>query len=91
MRICDIIAILARQTGRNAPEFAKESPFTAGAIGTTNGEIINNFSVNIIEKQLWQRLFEKWMRNIFDALRQAKKENYEMIYNNKSLNDLYEK
>ena len=26
----------------------------------------------------------------FDALRQAKKENYEMIYNNKSLNDLYE-
>ena len=25
-----------------------------------------------------------------DALRQAKKENYEMIYNNKSLNDLYE-
>ena len=50
MRICDIIAYLGkdRQDAMRL-NLLKESPFTAGAIGTSNGEIINNFSVNIIE------------------------------------------
>ena len=50
----------------------KESPFTAGAIGTTNGEIINNFSVNIIENS-YGKDYLKMDEEYFDALRQAKK------------------
>ena len=90
MRICDIIAYLGkdRQDAMRL-NLLKESPFTAGAIGTTNGEIINNFSVNIIENS-YGKDYLKMDEEYFDALRQAKKENYEMIYNNKSLNDLYE-
>ena len=90
MRICDIIAYLGkdRQDAMRL-NLLKESPFTAGAIGTSNGEIINNFSVNIIENS-YGKDYLKMDEEYFDALRQAKKENYEMIYNNKSLNDLYE-
>ena len=73
MRICDIIAYLGkdRQDAMRL-NLLKESPFTAGAIGTTNGEIINNFSVNIIENS-YGKDYLKMDEEYFDALRQAKK------------------
>lgn len=90
MRICDIIAYLGkdRQDAMRLGLVAKEA-FSGGAIGATNGEIINNLIVNLIENS-YGKPYLKMDGEYFKALRQAKTENYEMIYNNKQLNDLYE-
>ena len=90
MRICDIIAYLGKDR-QDAERLGllTESKFTNGAVGTSNGEIINNFSVNIIENS-YGKPYLKMDNEFFDALRQGKRENYEMIYNNKELNKLYD-
>lgn len=90
MRICDIIAYLGkdRQDAMRL-KLMKGSPFSGGAIGATNGEIINNLIVNLIENS-YGKPYLKMDEEYFQALRQAKSENYEMIYNNKKLNALYE-
>lgn len=90
MRICDIIAYLGkdRQDAMRLKLLSQPS-FSAGAIGTSNGEIINNLIVNVIENS-YGRPCLKMDEPYFDAMRQAKKENYEMIYSNDELNSLYE-
>lgn len=91
MRICDIIAYLGkdRQDAMRLGSIRSDSSFSGGVIGASNGEIINNFSVNLIENS-YGKPFLKMDEEYFQALRQAKKENYEMIYNDKGLNSLYE-
>lgn len=90
MRICDIIAYLGkdRQDAMRLGTLSKK-PFSDSVVGTSNAEIINNFSVNIIENS-YGRPYLKMDEEFFEELRKAKKENYEMIYNNKKLNDVYE-
>ena len=90
MRICDIIAYLGKDR-QDAERLGllKGSRFTGGAVGASNGEIINNFSVNIIENS-YGKPYLKMDDEFFEALRQGKRENYEMIYSNKELNDLYD-
>lgn len=90
MRICDIIAYLGkdRQDAMRLGLMPKAS-FSGGAIGTSNGEIINNLIVNLIENS-YGKSYLRMDEEYFEALRQAKRENYEMIYSNKELNDLYE-
>lgn len=90
MRICDIIAYLGKD--RQDAErlgFLSGRKFTDGAVGTTNAEIINNFSVNIIENS-YGKSYLKMDDDFFEALRQGKRENYDMIYNNEELNELYD-
>ena len=89
MRICDIIAYLGKDR-QDAERLGllTGSKFTGGAVGTSNGEIINNFSVNIIENS-YGKPYLKMDDEFFEALRQGKRENYEMIYNNKELNEKY--
>lgn len=90
MRICDIIAYLGKDR-QDAERLGllKGSRFSGGAVGASNGEIINNFSVNIIENS-YGKPYLKMDDEFFEALRQGKRENYEMIYSNKELNDLYD-
>lgn len=90
VRICDIIAYLGkdRQDAMRL-NLLKNSDFTGGSIGTSNAEIINNFSVNILENS-YGKPYLKMDNEYFEALRQAKRENYEIIYQNKQLNALYE-
>lgn len=90
MRICDIIAYLGKDR-QDAERLGllKGRQFSNGAVGTSNGEIINNFSVNIIENS-YGKPYLKMDDEFFEALRQGKKENYEMIYNNEELNALYD-
>lgn len=90
MRICDIIAYLGkdRQDALRLNLLSKPT-FSGSVIGTSNSEIINNLIVNLIENSYGQPylcLGEEYYR----ALRQAKNENYEMIYKNPELNDMYE-
>lgn len=52
MRISDIIAYIGkdRQDAAKIGLVPEQPPFSSGAIGTTNAEIINNMTVSIIEK-----------------------------------------
>lgn len=90
MRICDIIAYLGkdRQDAERLGLLPKKS-FSAGAIGASNGEIINNLIVNLIENS-YGKPYLKMDEEYFEALRQAKRENYEMIYQNDKLNEMYQ-
>ncbi len=90
MRICDIIAYLGKDRQDALRLNLLSNPaFSGGVIGTSNSEIINNLIVNLIENSYGQPylcLGEEY----FQALRQAKDENYKMIYRNSELNDMYE-
>lgn len=89
MRICDIIAYLGkdRQDAMRLGLMSNPS-FSGGAIGTSNGEIINNLIVNLIENS-YGKSYLRMDEEYFEALRQAKRENYELIYSNRELNTLY--
>ncbi len=82
VRICDIIAYLgkdrqdAMKMRKIHPSVLPESP-----IGTTNAEIINNLTVNII-KNSYGKPYIKMDQAYFEALAAAKKSNYELIYHN---------
>lgn len=90
MRICDIIAYLGkdRQDAERLGLLPKKS-FSGGTIGTSNSEIINNLIVNLIENS-YGKPYLRMDEEYFEALRQAKRENYEMIYRNRELNEMYE-
>lgn len=90
MRICDIIAYLGkdRQDAMRLGLLPEDS-FTGGAIGTSNAEIINNLSVNLIENS-YGKPYLKMDEEYFEALRRGKKENYQWIYKNKELAALYD-
>ena len=90
MRICDIIAYLGKDR-QDAERLGllPERQFSGGAVGVSNGEIINNFVVNIIENS-YNKPYLKMDDEFFEALRQGKKENYELIYKNEDLDRMYE-
>jgi dGTPase len=87
MRISDIIAYLGkdRQDAEKA-HIAVNSEFKSGAIGSYNAEIINNLIVNIIENS-YGKPYIKMDETHFEALRIAKKDNYEQIYKNDRVGD----
>lgn len=91
MRICDIIAYLGKDR-QDAMRLGllPGNTFTPGAIGTSNAEIINNLSVNLIENS-YGKPYLQLDGEYFQALQQGKRENYEMIYRNPELDELYEK
>ncbi len=81
VRISDIIAYLGKD--RQDAILAKAiqaSDFTEEEIGTVNSEIVNNLIVNIIENS-YGKPYIKLDAAHFAALKKAKAENYEKIYN----------
>lgn len=90
VRICDMIAYLGkdRQDARLAGIHIPEGAFTRGEIGVENAEMINNLTVNIIENSYgknYLRLDDEY----YQALKQAKKENYQYIYFNEDVDKEY--
>ena len=81
VRISDIIAYLGkdRQDAILAKAAAPDD-FTEEEIGTVNSEIVNNLIVNIIENS-YGKPYIKLDSKHFAALKKAKAENYEKIYN----------
>lgn len=81
VRICDIIAYLGkdRQDAIRTKRIDSNLHFPQGPIGTTNAEIINNLTVNIIENSYGKPYIEM-DAEYFEALSAAKKSNYELIY-----------
>ncbi len=83
VRISDIIAYL----GKDRQDATKSNPLNLSAfsdygIGVINSEIINNLIVNIIENS-YNKPYIKLDKTHFEALKQAKKDNYDKIYNDK--------
>ena len=84
MRISDIIAYLGKD--RHDAEKGKlfdTLPFADDGIGVINAEIVNNLIVNIIENS-YNKPYIKMDSDCFNALIKAKKENYALIYLDKS-------
>lgn len=80
MRISDIIAYLGkdRQDAERA-HIVPNREFEPTAIGAYNAEIINNLIVNIVENS-YGKPYIKMDAEHFEALKQAKSDNYEKIY-----------
>lgn len=83
VRICDIIAYLGkdRQDGTRT-NVHNENDYYNEVIGSTNAEIINNLSINLIENS-YRKNYIKLDKEYFEALKIAKNENYLHLYNTK--------
>ena len=82
VRISDIIAYL----GKDRQDAARmgivgEDSFSPTAIGQYNAEFIRNMTVNIIENSYGEGVIRMDSAH-FEAIRDAKRENYERIYHN---------
>ena len=81
VRISDIIAYLGKDREDAILAGAvKASDFEETALGKENAEMVNNLIVNVIENS-YGKPYIKLDFAHFDALRRAKRENYEKIYN----------
>lgn len=93
VRVSDMIAYLGkdRQDAVLAKIIPNEEIFTGGqGIGAANAEIINNLIVNIVENS-YGKDYIRLSEREFTELKQAKKENYDLIYNNPEVNALFER
>ena len=80
VRISDIIAYLGKdRQDAILAQAVTEADFASSALGTVNAEIVNNLIVNVIENS-YGKPYIKLDEAHFQALREAKKENYEKIY-----------
>ncbi|MCQ2407292.1 MAG: HD domain-containing protein [Oscillospiraceae bacterium] len=81
VRICDMLAYLGkdRQDAVRAHLIESEDIFPETAAGRTNAEIVNNMEVNLIENS-YGKPFLRLDAAHFSALKQLKRENYELIY-----------
>jgi len=90
MRVSDIIAYLGkdRQDAEKLGLFDAKPVYANSTIGTQNAEIINNMIVNIVENS-YGKDFIKMDEQYFNAFSAAKKENYELIYGNEKIDNVY--
>ena len=80
MRISDIIAYLGKdRQDAERTDLIENRAFAGGALGTYNAEIIHNLMVNIVENS-YGKPYIKMDQTHFDALKEAKEENYRLIY-----------
>lgn len=85
VRISDIIAYLGKDRQDAARmNYVDENAYSKTAIGSSNGEIINNLVVNIIENS-YGKPYIRMDEAHFHALKTAKQENYARIYENESI------
>lgn len=90
VRISDIIAYLGkdRQDARKAQKLDIDGKFSMSEIGTNNSEIINNLTIDILEHS-YRKDYLMLSGTAFNALKAAKKENYEYIYKSEDLESKY--
>lgn len=90
VRICDMIAYIGkdRQDAERARLLPDGDVFSKGKMGTSNAEIINNISVNIIENS-YGKDYILLDEDIYGDLKRGKKENYQYIYFNENMDNIY--
>ena len=79
VRVSDIIAYLGKDRQDALISVGDKGEYQGGKIGVFNAEIINNLTVNIIENS-YGKPYIALSDEYFDALKTAKRENYEKIY-----------
>ncbi|MBE6692855.1 MAG: HD domain-containing protein [Ruminococcaceae bacterium] len=85
VRISDIIAYLGKdRQDAEKTKIADADKFDNGAIGKHNAEMIRNLTVNIVENS-YGKPYIKMDDDHFQALKQAKADNYSMIYKTKEV------
>lgn len=91
VRICDMIAYLGkdRQDAKRANLIKDDSIFDEQTFGKSNPEIINNLVVNIVENSYGKDCIIM-DDAYYDAIKATKKENYEKIYLNEAVDQVYE-
>ena len=90
VRLCDMIAYLGkdRQDAKRANLISDDSIFEEQAFGKSNPEIINNLIVNIVENS-YGRDCIVMDDEYYKAIKATKKENYEKIYFNETVEKTY--
>lgn len=90
MRVSDIIAYLGkdRQDAIRLGLIEDDKGFEQTEIGRTNGEIINNMIVNIVENS-YGKPYLKMDKEYFEAFSIGKRENYKLIYMNEKVESVY--
>ncbi len=91
VRVSDMIAYIGkdRQDAIKTKLIDSEDIFRENEIGRHNATIIHNLIVNIVENSFGKdyiRLDEAH----YSALKQSKKDNYEIIYQNSKISDIYD-
>ena len=91
VRICDMIAYLGkdRQDAVRACLITDDSIFEERTFGKSNPEIINNLIVNIVENSYGKDCIVM-DDEYYKAIKATKKENYEKIYFNEAVDQVYE-
>ena len=92
VRVSDMIAYVGkdRQDAVRTNLIDSEEVFEESEIGKHNAPMINNLIVNIVENSYGKDYIQLDSAH-FEALRDSKKDNYAIIYNNNALSDVYEK
>ena len=85
VRVSDIIAYIGKDR-----QDAQRAGIEVSYAGTDNAHMINNFVVNIVENSFGNN-YIKMDKEYFEALKQAKSDNYEKIYLSQSVNEQYGK
>lgn len=85
VRVSDIIAYIGKDR-----QDARRAGIEVSYAGTDNAHMINNFVVNIVENSFGNN-YIKMDKEYFEALKQAKSDNYEKIYLSQSVNEQYGK
>ncbi|MCR5701650.1 MAG: HD domain-containing protein [Lachnospiraceae bacterium] len=90
VRVCDMIAYLGkdRQDAIRANLIKDDSIFDDVTFGKSNPEIINNMIVNIVENS-YGKDYILMDEEYYNAIKAAKKENYEKIYFNDEVESKY--
>lgn len=90
VRVSDIIAYLGkdRQDALKLGIYEDSTEYQSSRIGSTNAEIINNMTVNLIENS-YGKDYLKMDDDYFEAFKCGKKENYRKIYGNEKLEQVY--
>ena len=91
MRISDIIAYLGkdRQDAVTAGIIPADYQFKSNYLGPHNAAMINNLIVDIVE-QSYGKDYIAMSPDVFEGLKDAKKENYEIIYLNDTVKKTYD-
>lgn len=91
VRISDIIAYIGkdRQDAVTARIIDEDFAFSSDYIGSKNAEMINNLVVDIVNHS-YGKDYIQMSEEAFKDLRIAKRENYEHIYFNPKVDDVYE-
>ena len=92
VRISDMIAYIGkdRQDAIKTKLIDSESVFAESEIGKYNAAIINNLIVNIVENS-YGKDFIQLAEKHYQALKNSKKDNFRVIYQNSKISDVYDK